>query len=309
VTEETAEIQATRFLCQLYLCPRVAKRIVRQWMRQYVPLPVYTGVPRPRYDTPGHWIGAMVARVLMPPTDLEMTGFYDMTHSVDSVRGSPQYIMSAWTPVTDYAFSMPVSATLDRRPELLEENMARLALYLNPDAHWHTCIDSPAMHGHAYFAQFKHVALMKRMYFPTLYVLEVLRFYIKRMLHCVPSDVQGDACDFVIDMVRPLKDYVDAPPLITPDQYQTALSEEEVKDVLEGIQRDTDQRQLLSQIYKPLLEEATGRDLVACYEILKQARHAIHEHVAALYAEHAQQLDRRMHPLDARVQLQLQGGG
>lgn len=275
MNEETAKVQATRFLYHLFLCPRVAKVIVDKWMQQYVPLPVHTGAPRPMYDLPGSWIGAMIARVLLAPTDLTLTGFYNMTQSINNVHGSPQYVLSAWTPVSDFGFSVPLSLfDPDVNPAWCAEGMCRMAMYRNPEAHWNTRVEGPAMHSHAYFGSFKHIDLMHKIYFPPLFVMEILYWYIRRMKRLIPRDLHADACTFIVDMIRPLREY---------DRTQMP---------------DT-QQQLLDYCYQQLLKHSTSRDLLTCYAAIKQTRRVIQEYVVELYNEKADQLAKQMHPLNA----------
>jgi hypothetical protein len=286
MTKETAEIQATRFLCNLFLCPRVAALIVDQWMYQYSPTPVLTGAPRPVYDTPGHWIGAMVERTLLSPTGLSMTGYYNMTQSINSVHGSPQYVISAWTPVDDDdMFSFPF-ALLDGHIKLVEEHASRLAIYLNPAAHWNSRVEGPAMHSHSYYGNFKHVDLMKELYFPALFAIEILHWYLFQMVlpggkFEVIMDRRPDACLMVLEMIRPLKEY---------DRGQVP----------------SDQHQLLDSCHMLMLDVANSRDLKACYDRVKELRQIVHEHAAGIYKEKAKLLNKRGHSSDLRLMLTLE---
>lgn len=184
-------------------------------------------------------------------------------------------MLCAWTPVCDYGFSVPLSLfDSSEDPKWREENMCRLAIYQNPEAHWNTRVEGPAMHSHAYFGNFKHIDLMHQIYFPPLFVMEILHWYIRRMTRLIPEDLHMDACGFIVDMIRPLKEY---------DRKQMP---------------DT-QQQLLDYCYQKLLKHSDSRDLLTCYAAIKQTRRVIQEYVTELYHEKAGQLAKQMHPLDA----------
>jgi len=265
----------------------VAVLIVDQWMYQSAPSPVVTGAPRPKYDTPGHWIGAMVERTLLSPTDITMTGYHNMTQSMNSVHGSPQYVISAWTPVSDEAFSFPFSL-LDGHIKLVQEHVSRLPLYIHPKDHWNSRVEGAALHGHSYFGNFKHVDLMKEMYFPALFAIEIIHWYLYQMvLPGGPFEVvmerRADACLMVLEMIRPLKE-CDRPPQVPFDQHQFRLD----------------------MCYSILSDAANSRDLDACYDKVKELRKIVHDHAAGIYNEKASLLDRRIgHPSDLRQLLTL----
>lgn len=287
---ETASIQAIRWLAHLYWCPRVAKRIVRQWMRPYVPLPAHTGAPRPTHDTPGHLVGAMVARALLLPEDLALTGYYNMTKSTSTVHGTPQYVMCAWTPVTDFLTSVPLALFEPRprpkdpldpnRSQFITENSSRLALFLNPENHWNSRIESPAMHGHTAFSGFRHILLMRNMYVPALYAVEIIHFYLKKMLFsetfAVLPDKRPAACKFLLEMIKPLLCY-----------DQTGFTKEQADKLDE----------LAAELWP--LRETT--DLRGFYLVVKEQRDKIHRFVKQKYMDVAGKLDKPWHPLDART--------
>lgn len=190
------------------------------------------------------------------------------------MHGSPQYVVCAWTPVTDFAFSIPLSLFDPAEdPVWREESMSRLAMYQNPEAHWNTRVEGPAMHSHAYFGNFKHIDLMHEIYFPPLFVVEILYWYVRRMKLLIPKDMYMDACAFIVDMIRPLTEY-------------------------NRKQMPKTQQKLLDYCYQQLLKYSTARDLLLCYAAIKQTRRVIQDYVVELYQEKADQLAKQMHPLD-----------
>ena len=297
MNKETAELQAERFLTYVCLCPRVTKLIVNQWMTQYVPIPVQllgpthaNRVPQSLYDTPGYWIAAVVARTLMQPTDLTLTGFYNMTQSANSVHGAPQYVMNAWTPTGDFSFSIPITILLDGHLDLLGENMTRLALYTNPEVHWDARVEGPGMMGHSYYHAFKHVPMMKRMYVPILYAVEVLYWMIQTMTQQIIEDMQPESCDWIIDMIHPLQPH---DPVRNPMGYDPT-------------QVPGQQQPFLAAVHDKLRKCATARDLCDCLAVIKKMRGIIHEMVAGMYQEQRKRLNKRMSPADAPALLALQ---
>jgi hypothetical protein len=259
-------------------------------MRPYVPLPALTGAPRPERDSPGYWVGAVVARALLLPTDLAMTGYYNMTRSASAIHGSPQYVMCAWTPVHDFLTSIPLALFEPRpgvtdpmdpnRSQFLTENTTRLALFLNPEQHWDVRVDGPAMHGHTYFGGFKHVPLMRNMYIPALYAVEIIHFYLKKMLwserFAIAIDKRPAACRFLVDMVKPLLTY-----------DQVGFTAEQIEQ--------------LDKLAAALWEHVETTDLVEFYYVVKEQREDLQRFAREKYLSVARQLDKEWNPMDGRT--------
>ena len=172
-----------RLLANLFLNPRVVHVLAEYWLRSYQPLVVNMGGPAPTAQHAGEWVATMVSRLLVPPTDLVLTGQGGMATS--EVATEPRWVhrLSFVAPSLDFAMAVPITYLTRARCRALCISLQDV--YRHNEHLWKRAVHG-GMHGQHWFDMWTDDVPLAAVYHPTPFILALLTRFIRLLLRTLP---------------------------------------------------------------------------------------------------------------------------